>query len=54
LPIDIDYRAEHADFRPLHISGDDLYDRREHGRWRLVLSPRAESESRRKRRRRRQ
>ena len=53
LPIDIDYRAEHADFEPLHISGDDLYDRRESGRWRLVLQPKAEPEPRKKRRQRR-
>ncbi len=52
LPIDIDYRAEHADYQPLHISGDDLYDRRESGRWRLLLHEKPTPEPRRKRRRR--
>jgi len=52
LPIDIDYRAEHTDFEPLHVSGDDLFDRRESGQWRLVLQPKPAPEPRRKRRRR--
>jgi len=51
LPIDVDYRAEHPGYEPLLVSGDDLYDRRNLGRWRLVLSPEPEPEPRRKRRR---
>ena len=51
LPIDVDYRAEHPGYKPTHVSGDDLYDRRHSGHWRLVLSPKPAPEPRRKRRR---
>jgi hypothetical protein len=51
LPIDVNYRAESVGFEPLLISGDDLYDRRFMGKWRLVMKP-VEPKPTKKRRRR--
>ncbi|MCB9539002.1 MAG: hypothetical protein H6704_22465 [Myxococcales bacterium] len=36
VPIDVDVKVEHRSYRPLVLSGDDLYDRRGH-HWRVIL-----------------
>ncbi|MCA9537982.1 MAG: hypothetical protein KC620_03805 [Myxococcales bacterium] len=53
VPIDVDYRVVNRNYAPLDITGDDLYDRRTTGRWRVVL-PSKEAPPPRERRRRRQ